>query len=455
MRLEVLMYALVDCDHFFASCERVFRPELARRPVAVLSNQDGCVIARSPEVKALGVKMGEPLFQCQAKLHEAHAVVFSANFQLYADLSARVMSALKTLSERVEVYSIDEAFLDLSHLSPLERYRVARDAHELILREVGVPVSVGLGETMTLAKLASRFAKRSPERVWLIEGPADRELALRQTALDEVWGIGPRWARALNRQGLSSAWELTLASPQQLAPLNRCGQQTVDELCGQRRFTLQTAPQPRKSARVSRTFGEQVFCEVALCEAMSHFASKLGARLRRHQLTAASLRVWLEAARPSAQRSRAHARPPRARFALSIPLPARTSDSATLIKETLRATRQLYRAWQRERVAAPHELGGWRKGGVLALDLLSREVEPLALHAPPPARVALSELEDQLNRRFGRQTAQLGATPKSQLKRAQGAWRARSAFRSPRYTSAWGELLTINIDRVYAQRALR
>lgn len=445
------MYALVDCDHFFASCERVFRPDLARRPVAVLSNQDGCVIARSPEVKALGVKMGEPFFMCKQRLEEAHSAVFSANFQLYSDLSARLMSALKALSRQVEVYSIDEAFLDLSHISSAERLSFARDLKAQLWRELGIPVSVGIGETMTLAKLATRFAKRERDGVWMISGPRERELALKQTPLAEVWGIGPRWAQSLTRQGLDDAWDLTQASPLQLTSLNRCGRQTVDELSGHVRFTLQSAPQPRKSARVSRTFGEQVLDEPALLEAMSHFASKLGARLRRHQLTAASLLISLEATQPQA-RPQPGRRPPRAHFRLSVALSARTADSSSIIEATLCATRQLYQRWQEARRGSPFELGGWRKGGVLALDLAPLSRAPLELFAPSEARVALSALEDQLNHRFGSQTAQVGATPKSYIQRPHGGWRAHSAYRSPRYTSAWGELLTIDIDRVKGSR---
>jgi DNA polymerase V len=301
---------------------------------------------------------------------------------------------------------------------------------------------------MTLAKLAARSAKRTPEGVWMIDGPIERELTLRQTPLDEIWGIGPRWAKALARQGIDDAWALVHASALQRSPLNRCGRQTVDELAGQVRFTLQTAPQPRKSARVSRTFGEQVFDEGALCEAMSHFASKLGARLRRHQLTTTTLLVSLEATQAQA-RPQPGRRPPRAHFRLSVPLSSRTADSSTLIEGTLSATRALYQRWREARREAPFELGGWRKGGVLALDLSPQARAPLELFAPSASRVTLSALEDQLNQRFGRQTAQLGATPKSVSPRPQGAWRARSAYRSPRYTSAWGELLTIDVDRVY------
>lgn len=450
------MYALVDCDHFFASCERVFRPDLATRPVAVLSNQDGCVIARSPEVKALGIKMGEPFFMCKTQLQKANTAVFSANFQLYADLSARLMTVLKSMSSKVEVYSIDEAFIDLSHLSSTTLLSFAKHLKARLWKEIGIPVSIGIATNMTLAKLATRFAKQHHEGIWMIQEVWEREQALRQTPLHEIWGIGTRWAQALIRQGLNHAWDLTCASTQQISILNRCGRQSIDELKGHRRFTLQTLPPPRKSIRVSRTFGEQVFDEIALCEAMSHFASKLGARLRRHQLTTASLLIWLEATQAHIKTSAL--RPRRASFRLIVPLAVRTSDSSTLIEMVLQATRNLYQIWLKQRILNPSELGGWRKGGILALDLLSHEIHPLEICAPSPARIALSTLEDQLNQRFGRTTAQIGATPKSQRSRPQGNWRGRSEFCSPRYTSTWGELLVIDLDRVYQpslQRALR
>ena len=442
------MFALVDCDHFYASCERVFRPDLWHKPVAVLSLNDGCVIARSPEVKALGVEMGAPYFQCEARLRAHHASIFSANFQLYGDLSRRVMFILRSLCPELEVYSIDEAFLSLKtlELSPHSCYGYARMIHERIWREVGIPVSVGIGSTMTLAKLATRFAKQSTSRVWIIEGEEERVRALQNTAAHQVWGIGSRWSLSLRRIGIDTAFDLTQAPEDRLKRyLNISSMRTVHELRGTPCLTIQTCAPPRKSLRYSRTFPRQLTERHLLEDALSAFAGHLGAHLRTHQRKAGVLHVWICA--PEAPQKRRTQGSRIKSWRLSIPLNVPTAETSTLIEVALEATRTLCAQ------SLPHlqRWGvGWSKAGLSALDLRDLEQLDLPPFTPNPQRETLSTLEDTLNRRFGVGTARIGGLPHSTHKRTkpQPAWTPKQARRSPLYTTCWADLPILEIDRI-------
>ena len=199
------MFALVDCNNFYASCERVFNPKIVHRPVIVLSNNDGCVIARSNEAKALGFNMGDPFFKVR-DLAARHAVaVFSSNYTLYGDMSRRVMQTLEPFAPEVEIYSIDEAFLNLSGFAPERLAALAADIRRTVKQWTGIPVSVGIGPTKTLAKAANHLAKKTAAGVWLIDGEAARHEALARLPVGDVWGIGRRWAAFLGANGIATA----------------------------------------------------------------------------------------------------------------------------------------------------------------------------------------------------------------------------------------------------------
>ncbi len=449
------MYALIDCDHFFASCERVFRPDLWYRPVAVLSNNDGCVIARSPEVKSLGVKMGEPFFQCHSKLQAHQVAVFSSNFSLYADLSRRVMQTIREFIEeggrpRVEVYSIDEAFVDVSELSIYDLSRFAHELRRRVLDRTGIPVSIGLGLTKSLAKAATHFAKRSPERIHLLHTEQRRVSALRQLDIEAVWGVGRRWAERLRRIGLERALDLAEASPERIRIAARHVYllRLSRELRGERCIPLETSPPPRSSIRYSRTFSRPIKDEVILREAISAFAAQLGQRLRTHQRRAGSLLLWLSASSPARRSGRSA--PLYYRVKLSAGLPSYTADSSSLIKLALTLYQSLSTSALSE---APSLLGrpiAWRKAGLLALDLRDDSQLELATMRPDPRRVKLSKVEDELNRRFGRGAVQIGGIPVKPLHRdssgsiADQPWRALQSSLSPRYTTCWSDLPVVS-----------
>ena len=455
------LFALVDCDHFYASCERVFRPDLWKRPVAVLSNNDGCVIARSPEVKALGIKMGTPFFQCKTLLRSNHAEVFSANFPLYGDLSHRVMNTLRySLNDRqdltqaqVEVYSIDEAFIELTITANTDLEALVRELRAHIFQHVGIPVSIGISTTKTLAKAATYFAKRNPSRVAFILNEYDRVCALRQMPIDDVWGIGHRWAKRLKQAGMTTALELADVTTRRLKHIahNINLTRSVYELRGQSCIALDLAPPPRRSMRYSRTFSQRIHQRSTLDDAISDFAGRIANQLRNYQRKAGSLSLWLSAPIPTQAGQRTTRRPHHYVLRQSLSFLQPCSDTPTLIRagQSLLSS-SLEQAYQE----APHCLSrpiGWRKAGITALDLRDDLQGILNLAPPNPRRVLLSELEDQLNQRFGLGTARIGGIPfkrhvdhhRHQRSSAE-AWRPKALMLSPRYTTCWADLPMID-----------
>ena len=293
--------ALVDCNNFYVSCERVFRPDLAQVPVAVLSNNDGCVIARSEEVKQLGVAMGAPYFQCGPELRRAGAVVFSSNYPLYGDLSQRVMQTLEALCPRVERYSIDEAFVEIPGSEQAERETFSRQLQAQILRDTGIPVSIGLATTKVLAKLANRQAKRLREAagIWSMpEDPETRQQQLSATPLIDVWGIGRRWARRLETEGWQNAAELAAADPAMIRLVaNVVLQRIALELRGDSCLSLEETNSPPRSLVRSRSFGQPLHQLTELRPALGRYLQRGWEHLRRHHLRASGIQIFLHTSR--------------------------------------------------------------------------------------------------------------------------------------------------------------
>ena len=293
--------ALVDCNNFYVSCERVFRPDLAQVPVAVLSNNDGCVIARSEEVKQLGVAMGTPYFQCGPELRRAGAVIFSSNYPLYGDLSQRVMQTLEALCPRVERYSIDEAFVEIPGSEQVERETFSRQLQAQVLRDTGIPVSIGLAKTKVLAKLANRQAKRLREAagIWSMpEDPETRQQQLSATPLTDVWGIGRRWARRLETEGWQNAAELAAADPAMIRLVTNVVLQRIAlELRGDSCLSLEETNSPPRSLVRSRSFGQPLYQLTELRPALGRHLQRGWEHLRRHHLRASGIQVFLHTSR--------------------------------------------------------------------------------------------------------------------------------------------------------------
>ncbi|EXJ16934.1 Y-family DNA polymerase [Imhoffiella purpurea] len=388
------MLALADCNNFYASCERLFRPDLEGQAILVLSNNDGCVIARSNEAKALGIAMGTPFFKLAPALRR-QVVVFSSNYALYGDLSRRVMQVLAGFAPRIEVDSIDECFLDLEGSADptAECLGIVR-----ILRQwTGIPVSIGIASTKTLAKLANRLAKqgRSPD------GPVldwsrltDPESHLAATPVEDLWGISQRWGQRLRALGIAEALALREADPKWLRQhLGVVVERLVWELRGQSCLALEEMAPPRRQVRVSRSFGAAVTQWVELRAALTRFATRAGEKLRAQGLAAPALTVFIQTDPFDTSRpfySNAHT------SAFDQP----TSDSAVLIHH---ATQGAKRLWRRG--------DAYRKAGVLLPDLVPARLGPGDFFADPAEaergarRMAVL---DDINRRFGRDSLRFG-----------------------------------------------
>jgi len=416
-----LQLALVDCNNFYVSCERVFRPDLQGLPVVVLSNNDGCVVSRSPEAKALGIRMGQPWFECRA-LAQAHGVLaLSSNYALYADMSARVMRILGGFSPDCEVYSIDECFVDLTGQSGVrERAQAMR---ERVGRWTGIAVCVGMGPTKTLAKLANHVAKTHPRSRGVFDFSAlhaeQQTRLLARLPVQEVWGVGPRLARRLAAGGIHTALDLRQAhSPSLRAEYGVVLERTQRELLGQACWPLQAQAPDKQQIVCSRSFGQAVTEWPALQEALTHFVSLAAAKLRAQGGQAGWVQVFV---RPHPFRAQA----PAARTALAVPLPEPTQDTLVLNRWVQALGQRLFCAGTR------YHKAGVMLGRITPLAQVQAQVWDTAPPARPPR---LMQALDALNGRYGRGTVRLSDAGSA------GDWQMRQACKSPSYTTDWDQL---------------
>jgi DNA polymerase V len=291
------VFALVDCNNFYASCEKLFRPDLKDTPVVVLSNNDGCVVARSREAKSLGIKMGVPAFQIKAEIQRHGILAFSSNYALYADLSSRVMRTLEEMAPRVEVYSIDEAFLDLTGIeSVLSLVEFGQQVRERIGHWIGITVCVGIAPTKTLAKLANHAAKKYPATQGVVDltNPDRQRRLLALVPVDDVWGVGRRLSKRLNALGITTALDLANASPRAIRDqFSVVLERTVRELNGESCIELEEIPPTKKQIVCSRSFGEKVTQFELLREAVCEYATRATEKLRKEQQQAKVMTVFI------------------------------------------------------------------------------------------------------------------------------------------------------------------
>lgn len=427
------MFALVDGNNFYVSCERVFRPDLNGRPVIVLSNNDGCAIARSNEAKALGIKMGAPWFEISHLEEKAGLVALSANFGLYGDMSERMMSLAGGLGHQQEIYSIDESFVDLSGIRGDLTDR-SRRLRQRILDWTGLPTCVGIGQTKTLAKLANYIAKTAERKpgsypaelgqVCNLAAMAGESLdqVLSATEVREVWGVGPRIGRQLEEEGIRTVLDLTKLDP---ATVRRRWsvvlERTVRELQGQSCIDLEDAPAAKKEIACTRSFGRAVTDLGELEEAVTTFASRAAEKLRRQGSQAGQVLTFVRTSpfRPEKQYSRS----------IIVPLRRPTADTAALVEGALIGLRTIYRA-------------GYKlaKAGVMLVDLSDAAVEQQELDLEPDGcedRSRLMTTMDELNRRYGRGTVIIGSAGTGEMPRN---WAMRQDRRTPRYTTRISEI---------------
>ncbi|ERN41697.1 nucleotidyltransferase/DNA polymerase involved in DNA repair [Rubidibacter lacunae KORDI 51-2] len=406
------MLALVDCNNFYVSCERVFDPRLARRPVVVLSNNDGCIVARSPEVKALGIAMGTPFFKVRALVRQHDIAVLSSNYALYGDMSARVMTVLEDCAPQVEVYSIDEAFLNFAGFARHNLAAYGQWVRARVRQWTGIPVSIGIAPTKVLAKLANRVAKRSLEGVCVLEG---NDELLEATAVEDIWGIAKRWGKRLRSRGIRTALELRDA-PEAVVrkEMGVIGVRLQLELRGIPCLSLELVPPPKRETCVSRSFGRPVTELAELREAIAAYASRLGEKLRRQQQATETLLVFTRA-RPHGSKG----------SSVVLSLPMASNHTPTLLHYANRGIAALFRPGST-----------YVKAGVVAHGLVteSRVQGDLFVAAEGERDRDLMQVLDEINRRWGRGTIGFAAAG------VQQQWRMKAGRRSPRYTTSWADL---------------
>jgi DNA polymerase V len=431
--MEASMYALVDGNNFYVSCERVFRPSLNGRPVVVLSNNDGCAIARSNEAKALGIKMGSPWFQIR-HMEEAHGLVaLSANFTLYGDMSNRMMSLAAGLGPSQEIYSIDESFVGLQGL----RGDLITRSHAIrarIHQWVGIPCGIGIGHTKTLAKLANHIAKTAERKPGsypaelaqvcnLTALPAqDLDDVLASTLVEEVWGVGRKIGAQLHQCGVHTVLDLVRLDP---AMVRRRWsvvlERTVRELQGMQCIELDDAPEPKREIACTRSFGQAVTELPALVEAVSEFASRAAEKLRKQGSLASQLLVFCHTSpfRPG----------PRFNKSVVVPLRQPTADTGKLVWAATAGMRRMYEPGYK-----------MAKAGVMLLDLMPGKVMQGELDLEDEDhrdRTQLMVALDALNQRYGKGTVHSGATGGTKKGKD---WGMKQERRTPQYTTRWEDV---------------
>jgi DNA polymerase V len=407
------MLALCDCNSFYASCETVFDPKLRGKPVIVLSNNDGCVVARSPQAKAIGIKMGEPAFKIRHLIEQHDVQVFSSNYTLYGDLSQRVMTTLAAFTPELEVYSIDEAFLNLQELGHLDLADYGQQIRQTVLQWTGVPTSIGIAQTKVLTKVAGDYAKRLPDGVLLLPQPPDPFLA--EFPVADLWGIGRSHSRSLHAHGITTALqlrdvELSWAKREYSVLMQRL----VLELRGQPCFSLELNPPPKKSITVSRSFSRAIATLAELREAVATYTSRAAEKLRMHELTADAIQVFVQTSR---------FREDYYNNSVALSFAYSSDNTAEILHYALLGCDRIFRPNQQ-----------FKKAGVLLLGLRPKSQRQLSLWEPDESRSdALMQTLDAINAKFGLGTIQFAAAG------LEKPWAMRAEMRSPRYTTNWGQ----------------
>lgn len=416
--------ALIDCNNFYVSCERVFAPRLLGRPVVVLSNNDGCVISRSEEAKRLRIGMGAPYFKNRRVIEENGVTVCSSNYELYADMSRRVMCALQEFTPEVEIYSIDEAFVGLGADAVRTLQERALEIKKKVREWTGIPVSIGIAQTKTLAKVATRFAKKSGDARGVLDltDAAARDAVLEETPVGSVWGVGPAYAKMLKDAGLGTARELRDADRRWVRRrMTVVGARIVEELRGVRCLPLERCPQGKRSVTCSRSFGELTGSLEDLRDAVALYTERVAERLRRSLLAASVVTVFLLTDRFAAG--------PQYANSVTYELASPTDTTGELTWWAQRGLTQIYRR------GYLYKKAGVMLNGLLPVGSLSMRLDSDEQFAR--ARRAMQAV-DALNRRHGRGTVRHGL-PRS----PDGRWPTKFLKRSPRYTTCLKDVLRI------------
>ena len=418
------MVALVDCNNFFVSCERVFNPALEGRPVVVLSNNDGNAVARSQEVKDLGIKLGQPTFEFRDLIKKHDIVLFSSNYTLYGDMSNRVMASLREFTPNLEVYSIDEAFLDLSRM-PYDLEEYGMQIRCTIRKNTGIPVSVGIAPTKTLAKLANHFAKKHPQykkKGLFILGSSNRGKVLQEVPIGEIWGIGRAHAERLQMQGVNTAYEFTQLPEKWVKEhMSVVGLRLHKELQGQKCLSLELVQPAKKGMCTSRSFPKKVTELGELQEAVSTHASRCAEKLRKQKSCANQVTVFINTSRfnePAKLYSNS----------LTITLPAASHSTMKIVQYALKALKMIYRSGY-----------DYKKAGVFVSGIVPDQQVQQNLFEPAEKDSLLMKTVDKLNARFGSGKVQVASAGTKK------EWNLKREMLSPHYTTSLKDIIKVSI----------
>lgn len=427
MAIKAQNIALVDVNNFYVSCERVFNPKLNGRPVVVLSNNDGCVVARSNETKALGIPMGAPWFQYAEQARQNNIIALSSNYALYADMSNRVMHILSQFCPDQEVYSIDECFLDLSQFQHFDLEIYGRQMRDTIYQWTGLPVSIGIGASKTLAKFANHCAKNRPEFRDVCNlssiSSHDQDKLMAAIPNNKIWGIGQKLGQRLTETyGLRTILDIKRANPDLLRrQFNVIMEKTIRELNGIACIELEQSPAAKKQIISSRSFGRPVTDRQSLAEAITLYVSRAARKLRQQQSVCAAIHVYIRTGvyRQGKDFYRGH---------ITLPVPVADNDSRQLLKIALTALDKIYQPGYQ-----------YAKAGIVLSQISMQTEQQLSLFAENPKRrnQHLMQTLDNINRQIGRDTLKLAREG------FQRTWKMKQGLKSFGYTTNWQDNLTV------------
>ncbi len=385
--------ALIDCNSFYVSCERLFNPKIRKKPVVVLSNNDGCIISRSTEAKALGIKMGEPYFKAKDIIIKNKVEVFSSNYSLYGDLSRRVMRTLKRFNSAIEVYSIDEAFLDLSNFPDNEVEKVGKEIRETVLKWTGIPTSIGIAKTKTLSKVANHIAKKKKSGVTSLIGIENIDPILEKVEINDVWGVGRQLTKFYHKNGIYNAKQLKNKSNTWIKKnSNVLGSRTAMELRGVPCIDIETTQSKRKSCVVSRSFGQRIEKYQELKEAVANYCLNASEKIRSESLIAKSITVFVRTS-PFQSRFGYYSNSKTIDFAIS------TNNSIEIVKTALVALDSIFKNGYR-----------YQKAGVMLTGLSNEDGSKNLFSCEKDEKIkGLMKSIDNTNYRYGRSTLSLAS----------------------------------------------
>jgi DNA polymerase V len=420
------MFGLIDCNNFYASCERVFQPSLNGKPIVVLSNNDGCVIARSTEAKALGIPMGEPAYKLKELIESNRVAVFSSNYVLYGDMSHRVMTTVRSFVPEMEVYSIDEAFVQLNGFENIDLNEFGRRLTRTVIKNTGIPVSMGIAPTKTLAKVANKFAKKykNYNGVCLIDTDEKREKALQLTNIGDVWGIGRQHTKKLQYYSVNTAWDFTQRSKawvrQQMGVV---GERTWLELRGIPCIETEL-PKSKKTICTSRSFGEKLTAIEPISEAVANFAAACAEKLRQQKSTAAVVMVFIHT-NPFATNQPQYANQ------VVLQLPVSTNDSTEIIEYAIKGLKSIFKEGYR-----------YKKAGVIVSEITpERPLQANLFDTRDRVKYKkVMDVMDKLNATYGRQKVKIAAQGFDRK------WKLKNEKLSPCYTTNLKDILTVKTE---------